>query len=65
MKKIGSKTRETLKEAGFELVERKGKAVVLKDVKTLNLELWSQNNDYAGYVIEINNVGYEFISNLS
>ena len=25
------------------------------------LELWAQNDDYAGYVIEISDIGYEFI----
>ena len=65
MKKIGSQIRETLEEAGFELIERNGDEVILKEIETLNLELWVKSDDYAGYVVEIDGVGYEFINSLS
>ena len=65
MKTIGSQKRETLQEAGFELVEKSDNQVILKEIETLNLELWVKNDDYAGYVVEIDGIGYEFAVSLS
>jgi len=65
MKKIKNQIRESLSEAGFELVEKRCNEVVLKEIETLNLELWASANDFAGYVVDIDGIGYEFIKSLS
>lgn len=63
MKKFGSQIRDSLSEANY-LVEKElpDNHVVLKDTTSNKLELWVLNDTYAGYVIEINNLGYEFVS---
>ncbi len=65
MKTIGSQYRESLKEAGYKLISLKGKEAILEDKTTLQSELWILNNDYAGYVIEINGNGYEFVKTIN
>ena len=61
MKRIGSQLRETLAESGYVLLERKGNAVLLKEVDGDKVEEWHKNDHFAGAVIEIDGVGYEFI----
>jgi hypothetical protein len=62
MKTIGSQKRELLSESGMKLHKRLSKTEVeLKDKTDGNIELWSLNDHFAGYVIEINGKGYEFI----
>jgi len=66
MKTIGSQKRETLEESGMVLVKRRNKNEVLlayADEPDIQ-EVWYKNDDYAGYVIEINGSGYEFITTL-
>lgn len=36
--------------------------VLLQDTSNDRFELWQKNDHFAGYVIEIDGVGYEFIS---
>ena len=60
MKTIGSQKRETLQESGLTLIalHLNGKEALLNnDGKT---ELWVLNDDFAGYVIEIEGKGFEF-----
>lgn len=63
----GSQTRETLASAGMRIVacwpETDRGTVVLADADGKR-ELWSRNPHYAGYVITINGIGYEFIRSL-
>ena len=65
MKTIGSQKRELLAESGMELVSENGNGALLKSKIDGNVELWMQNDDFAGYVIEIDGVGYEFIRTIS
>jgi len=62
MRQIGSQIRDILEESHMALtillIEEH--EAILTDKDGLS-ELWAQNNDYSGYVIEINGVGYEFI----
>ena len=62
---MNKQVRESLEKAGFELVEKNGDEVILKEIETLNLELWVKSDDAAGYVVEIDGIGYEFVSSLS
>ena len=62
MKTIGSQKRESLFESGFRLISRqRDGSVILKDRETGTCEMWTPNDHYAGYVIEIDKVGYEFV----
>jgi hypothetical protein len=62
MRQIGSQYREDLFEAGYSLHKRVTEdEVILKDDFNGQLERWTRNDDYAGYVIEIDGEGYEFV----
>jgi hypothetical protein len=61
MKIIGSQRRETLKEAGYIMVSRPAKGVVIiRPIGGSNAEIWYANNHHAGYTIQIGRWGYEF-----
>ena len=64
MQKIGSQTRETLEESGRKLIalHLNGKEALLN--YDGSCERWVLNDDYAGYVIEINGQGYEFVATI-
>jgi hypothetical protein len=64
IKTIGSQKREPLSESGYELIKMSRKEVILKDRDSGKQELWVKNDDYAGYVIEINGKGYEFVRSI-
>jgi hypothetical protein len=60
--KRGSQIREPLADTDYELVSRPNKSdVLLREKGSDKLELWTERDDYAGYVIEIDGVGYEFV----
>ena len=67
--KRGSQFRELLAESGYHLSTGwyKGypNSVILENEHTHHRELWTKRNDYAGYVIVINSVGYEFVREVS
>ena len=79
MKTIGSQKRELLKdtdyvvqfidehlvlsETGAQQLES-GPEVVLLNQATGKEELWTKNDDFAEYVIEIDGIGYEFVRSL-
>jgi hypothetical protein len=61
---VGSQRRETLEEAGYVIVARlEDKELILAD-KDGKREVWAANDDYAGYVIVVDNVGYEFVTSV-
>lgn len=63
-KQIGSQNRETLKEAETVLIRSVG-----NEILTLNhqgqFELWMIHDHHAGYTLEWDGVGYEFLRTLS
>ncbi|MFC1718227.1 hypothetical protein ACFL6S_31515 [Candidatus Poribacteria bacterium] len=63
MQQYGSQIRETLEEAGLEFIRWSwaGKEAILRDIESRKQELWAASDDYAGYVVEINGIGYEFL----
>ena len=61
MRKIGSQTRVTIEEAEMFLAWVNMDGSVVLDDGDGNLELWTPNDDYAGYVIDIDGRGYEFV----
>jgi hypothetical protein len=69
-KHIGSQFRETLEETDYKVVSHVKSnphisgdrdTVVLQDTDTGVQELWVANNDHAGWTVEIDGVGYEFV----
>ena len=57
-------TRETLQQAGYELVKYiDDKEVLLKD-EFGTVEVWQENNDAVGYTIEIGGKGYTYLGKL-
>lgn len=65
MRKIGSQTRETLEESGYHFVGYLGKGedtiLLQANDDSSQQEIWGMNNDHAGYTIEFNGVGFEFL----
>ena len=62
MKTIGSQKRETLAESGMRILKRWSKKEVILTDDTGIEEVWYENDHFAGYVIEINGKGYEFLT---
>ncbi|KKN21281.1 hypothetical protein LCGC14_0927120 [marine sediment metagenome] len=61
MKQIGSQIREELSESGYKLVDTMhGQLDAILENEN-GQELWSKSDDFAGYVIEIFGIGYEFV----
>jgi len=64
MKQIGSQRRETLKEAGYNLVGRLIRMVILRPVDGGPDEIWVVNDKHAGYTVQVGRWGYEFVSSV-
>jgi len=63
---IGSQHREQIEETDYKVWEHVegSDEIILQDTETLNLEYWHRNDDFAGYVVEVDGVGYEFARSL-
>lgn len=64
MKTRGSQTREKIEETKYKIDTIEGNEITGRNALLVindKLELWTENDNYAGYVIEINGVGYEFV----
>jgi hypothetical protein len=66
MEKVGSQIRENIEDTGYTIDviegdELTGRNVLLVTADNNKLELWTENNDFAGYVIVIDGIGYEFV----
>ena len=61
MKIIGSQRRETLQEAGYKFVKRVACHSVILENEFGQQELWVENDPHAGYVIEVDDKGHEFV----
>jgi hypothetical protein len=61
-RQLGSQFRETLEEAGYDLISlsEDGSEAILQD-EGGKLEVWGRNDHSAGWVVEINGVGYAFV----
>ena len=59
---IGSQRRERLEDTQYKLLGKNDECVLLENFITKGMELWGLSDDYAGYVIEIDGKGYEFIN---
>ncbi len=61
MRIIGSQCRETLQEAGYTLVARLPYGEIVLEDNSGQRELWAENDHFAGYVVEVNGKGHEFV----
>lgn len=65
MKVIGSQVRELIGSTTMKVVGvTKYNEVILEDEESGDLEIWAPNDHFAGYVIEIAGVGYEFVTSI-
>jgi len=62
MQKIGPQNIQPLCETEYTLISLTGNEAILFNTISRKYETWVLNNNYAGYVIEINGKGYEFVS---
>lgn len=66
--RIGSQTREPIGDTEYELLEfieyPSGRDAVLLNKETGIKELYVERDDFAGYVIEIDGKGFEFVRSL-
>ena len=65
MKQIGSQRIETLDESGYKMIASWDDTVILQDKESGKQEMWQRNDDFAGYVIQIGDGKYEFVSDTS
>jgi hypothetical protein len=64
MRQIGSQIRETLEDAGYTIINQGPEGIILEEADGKR-ELWVERDDFAGYVVEVNGVGYEFVRDVS
>lgn len=60
---IGSQNREPLEESGYHMHKRisRNEVILESNDNPGDYELWYRRDDFSGYVIVIDNVGYEFV----
>jgi hypothetical protein len=64
IKQIGSQAREPLADTDYKFVSfvpDMPATALLEDKETGKRELWVENDHFAGYTIEIDGKGYEFV----
>jgi hypothetical protein len=64
MRQIGSQIRETLEDAGYTIINQGPEGIILEEADGKR-ELWVERDDFAGYVVDVNGVGYEFVRDVS
>jgi hypothetical protein len=59
----GSQNREPLEESGLHMHKRisRNEVILERDDSPGDYELWYRRDDFSGYVITINDIGYEFV----
>lgn len=60
----GSQYRETIEQAGVSVIHgpTEDKEIIIQDKHTGRFELWIENDDFSGSVLEYLGKGYEFCS---
>ena len=72
MRQVGSQIRDDIEDTEYTLVEMMIRDItddmdernVILQNKAGQREHWTENDDYAGYVIVIDHTGYEFVRNI-
>ena len=65
MRQIGSQTRQELEYSDYKLYQRINAEEVILMAYDGVLQFWVANDQYAGYVLEIDGIGYEFVSSVN
>jgi hypothetical protein len=65
MRTIGSQTRQELEYSDYKMHQRINAEEVILMAYDGVLQLWVANDDYAGFVLEIDGVGYEFVTSVN
>lgn len=60
VRKLGSQIREKIEDTAYTVRRKAGRLVSLE--AGTHREVWAKNDHHAGYTLEIDGVGYEFIS---
>jgi hypothetical protein len=61
MQIVGSQRRELIEHTEYKLISLAGGEAILLNTETNHRELWYKRDDFAGYVIVIEEIGYEFV----
>ncbi len=57
-----SQSREPIEDTAYRVVsDRRKHSVVLVNTSNGRHEVWHRNDDFSGYVLVINGIGYEFV----
>lgn len=61
-RQIGSQYRATPQEEGYSIVDRPDPdTIIFHNFTTNEFELWAKRDDFDGFVLEVDGIGYEFI----
>jgi hypothetical protein len=60
MIKVGSQMREKIEDTDLRVIMSEVDQIIAED-EGGNRELWVLNDDFAGYVLVVNGLGYEFV----
>ena len=68
MRQIGSQMREDIEDTEYTLDSIEGNKITGRNAilakKDGGLELWTERDDFAGYVVVIDHAGYEFVRSI-
>ncbi len=68
IKRIGSQTRENIEDTEYTVDSIEGTEIGGRNVFLTTIdgkyELWTERDDFAGYVVVIDGIGYEFVRSL-
>ena len=62
---MGSQMREHISETNNIILSVNEQELIVKDKNTGDVELWQANNHFSGYVLEVNDTGFEFVRTMS
>lgn len=63
IRKIGSQSRERIEDTSYRVVWKgTDGGMVVEDTETGKREFWYQNDHHSGYTLEVDGLGYEFVS---
>ena len=65
MQEIGSQLREHISETNNIILSVNEQELIVKDKNTGDVEFWQASNNFAGYVLEVNDIGFEFVRTMS
>ncbi len=64
IKQRGSQNRESIADTDYSIVKRLNRRQILLQNSTGKRELWTRHDTFAGYTLEIDGTGYEFVRSI-